>query len=234
MPYTARQLITRAYYLSGIVSRNYQSVSGDRITDGFELLNELLAEKGITGSLISYFSKHSFNAVIGQEKYFIANLMDIETLTFTIDTVRYSMLSKRRGQYFGTGRANNVQSLPYEWHIERTKGGSNLYIYFLPDQNYPMEIYGKFGLDEVANLDYDMLLAYDRFYLHYLTYNLASEICNELQQTFPPQSVKALESLEQKLTLVSPLDLTTLKRSMFQTQRVVNYGQANLGRGWTP
>ena len=235
MPFTVRELINKAYYLSGIVSRKFQSVSGDQVTDGLALLNESLASEGITGSTIPYYKEYSLNAVAGQEKYFIPGLVEADTFTFNIGSVRYSMDAKRRFKYFGTPRQDDIQSLPYEWHIERVLNGADLYIYFLPDTNYPMKIWGKFKLDdELDDLCADLLLVYDRFYLKYLTYALAKEICEDHQAPFPLEAAKELAELKEKLTYVSPIDLTMRKRSSFHGANEINYGYANLGRGWLP
>ena len=126
MSFTARELISKAYYLSGIVSKRLQTVGGEQINEGLELLNELLSVEGVTGSLIPYFKEHDLTAVAGQELYFIPNLIQVETLTFNIGTVRYSMQPRGRVDYFGSGRVDNINSLPYDWHVERTKGGMKL------------------------------------------------------------------------------------------------------------
>jgi hypothetical protein len=234
MSFTARKLINKAYYLSGIVSRQLQTVSGRQTEEGLDLLNELIAVEGVTGSLISYFKEYSFNAVPGQELYFIPNLIQMETLTFNIDTVRYSMQPRGRVDYFGSGRADNIRSLPYDWRMERTKGGTNLYIYFLPETDYPMKIWGKFGLDEVTDLCDDLSLIYDKFYLVYFRYALARYICEDNDVIFQPQQAKKLAILEEKLTLPSPIDLSTRKRSMLQYDTGINYGDVNIGHGWRP
>lgn len=234
MPFTARELINRAYYLSGIVSRKFQSVSGDQATDGLGLLNETLAAEGINGELIPYFKEYSLVAVVGQEKYFIPGLVQPETFTFNIGSVRYSMDYKQRHKYFATPRQDNIQSLPYEWHIERTLNGADLYIYFLPNTDYPMKMWGKFKLDEITDICDDLLLVYDRYYLKYLPHKLASDICNEWQIPLPIEVSKELARLEEKLTYVSPIDLSIRKRSSFDTSTEINYGYANLGNGWLP
>lgn len=234
MPFTARELINRAYYLSGIVSRKFQSVSGDQATDGLGLLNETLAAEGINGELIPYFKEYSLVAVVGQEKYFIPGLVQPETFTFNIGSVRYSMDYKQRHKYFATPRQDNIQSLPYEWHIERTLNGADLYIYFLPNTDYPMKMWGKFKLDEITDICDDLLLVYDRYYLKYLSHKLASDICNEWQIPLPIEVSKELARLEEKLTYVSPIDLSIRKHSSFDTSTEINYGYANLGNGWLP
>lgn len=104
MPYTARELITDAYYISGIVSPDFQTVSGAQITRGLRALNGLLAEEGITGRTIPYFKEYEWTAVAGQEKYFIEYLIQVSTLTFNIGEVRYCMRSEHRDRYFGSPR----------------------------------------------------------------------------------------------------------------------------------
>lgn len=232
MPYTTSQLISRAYFLSGIVRKDLETVSGQKLTEGLELLNELLDVKSANQRLIPYFKNYEFSAVPGQEEYFVPDLVLCETLTFYINNVRYSMFSQQRKDYFGSSRAENVTSLPYDWHIERCLNGSNLYIYFLPDSNYPMSLWGKFSLEEVT-LFQDLLLTYDRFYLVYLRYALAEYICQEYNFPFQPQNEKKLTEYENILIDISPMDMTLVRRSVFNQRSNINYGIANLSNGWT-
>jgi len=113
MAYSALTLITRAWYLSGIVARNLETVSGDQITDGLFLLNVLLDFKASDIRLIPYFTRYAGTFVIGQEKYNIPGLFHIETMTFNLGDVRYPMQSMTRDNYFGLGRVNNINSLPF-------------------------------------------------------------------------------------------------------------------------
>lgn len=234
MPYTAGELITRAYYLSGVVSRDFQSVSGGQKTDGLNLLNEALAEEAMTGELIPYYKEYSLNAIAGQEKYFIPNLIQVDTFTFNIGTVRYPTEVQQRRKYFGRGRSDNIQSLPFTYHIERVLGGSDLYIYFLPKEAYPLKIWGKFAFDDIATTCEDLSLIFDKYFIKYLTYTLAEDICEENQIPFPPEAQKKLSSLGEQLTYISPPDLTTKKYSSLGGRETVNYAYANLGTGWWP
>ncbi|NIV16246.1 MAG: hypothetical protein GWN62_34815, partial [Aliifodinibius sp.] len=77
----ASELVANAWYLSGIVARDLETVSGSQATDGLRLLNDLLSEKRITGRLIPYFTQTSFNAVVGQESYFVNDLIETEDVT---------------------------------------------------------------------------------------------------------------------------------------------------------
>lgn len=233
MTYTTLELITRAYYLSGVVAKRFQTPTSEQINDGLQMLNALLDIKSANQRMIPYYQEFDFTAVIGQEMYFIPNLILMESFTFNINTVRYSTYPKSRRDYFGSPRVDNIQSLPYSWHVERTRGGSNLFIYFLPNTTYPLKIWGKFSLADVT-LNQDLSLTLDLFYIEYLRYALAEYICQENNVTFTVQSEKRLMELEQVIFDISPIDLTISKMSSLQGDHSINYGDVNIGRGWRP
>jgi hypothetical protein len=233
MAYPVVQLITNSYYLSGILSRGLQSVTGDQLADGLNLLNAWIAVKTANKRLIPYYTVYDFTAVIGQEMYFIPNLISCETFTFFIGPVRYSMLPQKRITYFGSGRIQNIESLPYSWHIERTLNGANLYIYFLPNIAYPLEISGKFALASVA-LNQDLELTLDQYYIEYLRYGLAEQICAEYNIPLQPQAYARLRELEKIITDISPADFQMQKMSSLQENVSFNYADVNIGRGWRP
>jgi hypothetical protein len=232
MAYTTLQLINNAYYESGIVSRGFETVSGQQATDGLEFLNELLQDKTVDNCLIPYYLELDFAAVIGQEKYFIPNLIEIDTFVFFIDTIRYQTQNRGRREYFGTSRANNIQSLPGSWHMERCFGGANLYIYFIPNQNFPLTIWGQFRLQNVV-INQDLSLTLDQFYITYLKYDLAMRLCTEYNYSVPPGVAKQHAAYVDKISKKSgPLDLNIIKLSSLQKRGGINYGQINLGHGW--
>lgn len=232
MAYTTLQLITNAYYESGIVSRNFETVSGPQAQDGLFFLNDLIEDKTVDNGLIPYYLEYDFAAVIGQEKYFIPNLINIDTFVFFIDTVRYQTENRARREYFGSSRADNIQSLPGSWHLERCLGGANLYIYFKPNQNFPLTIWGQFRLAEVA-INQDLSLTLDRFYINYLRYDLAIRLCAENNYSVPPGVQKAFNKYENMISKQSArIDLNMIKLSTLQRRGSINYGQVNLGKGW--
>lgn len=233
MPYTTTELITRSYYLSGVVPKGFARPTGEQINEGLQMLNALLSIKTADQRLIPYFQEYEFTAVVGQETYFIPNLILPETLTFNIGTVRYSTIPQDRRTYFGSGRVDNIQSLPYQCHYERVKDGSNLYVYFTPANNYLFKIWGKFALASVT-LEQDLDLTLSMFYIEYLRYALAEYICQEFNVTFKPQSEKKLAEFENTLVDISPLDLTMSKMSSLQQDAGINYADVNIGRGWRP
>ena len=233
MTYTVTKLITNAYYASGIVSRDFQTVSGTQLNDGLDFFNEVLTDKYAEKDMIPYFTKYDFNAVIGQEAYFIPNLIEIETIVFFIGSVRYAMQNNGRLAYFGNARANNIQSLPFNWHFERQLGGGSVYLYFLPQQAYAMQIWGQFGLADVA-LNTNLELTYDQFYISYLKYSLANRLCVDYNFEVPQGVATQLLKYELMISKrVGPMDLTMQKISTLGRQQSLNYAQANLGHGYT-
>lgn len=233
MAYTARTLIDRSWYLSGIVARNLQTVRGDQVSDGLFLLNALLDWKVVDTALIPYWTYYEFNAIPNQEAYFIANLYAIESVTFNVDVVRYPMDFTSRRKYFGSSRVDNIATLPYNWTFNRSKGGGTLYMYFLPQSAFPIKLMGKFGLQNVT-LDTDMSLTYDMAYIEYLRYALAQYMCSEYGILMNPESKKILNSIERTLMYVSPPDLSMTKISILTEGTGMNWGDVNLGRGWRP
>ena len=167
MAYTALQLITRSYYLSQVVARELQTVTGSQTSDGLYLLNAMLNFKGTDIRNIPYFRRDTFDTVIGQESYLVDDLVYLDTLTFNIGDVRYSLEESTRKDYFGSPRVDTIESLPYTYRVERELGGSRIYIYFLPEAVYEMNLSGKFQFDEVT-LQTDLSLTYDPFYIEFM------------------------------------------------------------------
>ena len=233
MAYTTLQLINRAFYLSQVVSRSLETVSGEQVSDGLYLLNALIDFKNSDLRLIPYFNRTTFNAIIGQEKYQIPNLLYVDSLTFNIGPVRYSMIDQTRKQYFASPRVDNITALPYSYRCERDLDGMNIYLYFLPQDTYVMTIMGKFGLTEV-DLTTDLSLYYDAYYVEYLRYSLARQICGEYGASFPDASEQQFQEIQKKLLDVSPADLSITKQSFFSGNLGYDWQHINISPAWIP
>lgn len=232
MSYTTTQLITRSYYGSGVVSREFETVSGGQIADALVWLNDIIGEKVVDQGMIPYESTINQNFIIGQKVYFIPNLIEVDTLTFFLDSVRYSMKYEKRNTFFGSSRVENIQTLPFEWYFERQFGGGNLHIYFQPDQNYPMEIHGVMRLSSVT-LGQDLSLTLEEFYITYLVYALMDRICSEYSYETPPNVIRQLGKYEAWINKKSRLiDLSIHKVSTLQRRGTFNWAFVNLGKGW--
>jgi hypothetical protein len=258
MAYTAQQLITRAWFLSGITARNLQVPTGDQITDGLQMLNDLLNFKQIETDLIPYWQYITFNAIPAQEFYFLPYVAAIETSTFNLDVVRYPMVSTSRTNYFGSSRVDNISTLPFSWNFERGVGGGSFGMYFKPDQAYVIKMKAKIFLVDVAlttdlqnvtetfsnpyNIPFytaytfinNSIQGYDTAYIEYLRYALSRMMCSEYGILFNPQSEKIFQSYQRKLMYESPPDLSGKKLSILQSDRApgYNWGDVNIGHGW--
>lgn len=233
MAYLTRKLITRAYWLAQIVSRGLEQVTGDQMDEGLDLLNFLLEFKSTDLRLIPYFQRFQFTFTAGEESYFIDNLLDIQTMTFNLGTVRYGMTSQTRRTYFGNSRVNNITSLPFTYRAERELNGMRIWVYFLPNQDFTVDITGKFALQPVT-LDQDLSLTYDTFYLEYLRYALAEYICNEYAIDMPVQAKAKFMEIEKKLMDTSPPDLSVRKLNFSGGQNALNWAIINLSNGYLP
>ncbi len=232
MAETALQLITKAYYLSQVVSRQLQVVSGEQVSDGLELLNALLDIKGSDLRLIPYYSYAEMDTVNGQELYFLENVLSIDSLTFNIGVVRYPMKEMTRREYFATGRVDNISSLPFSYRQERCLGGTNLYLYFLPAGVYQLKYMAKFGLTNVS-LTQDLSLTYDGYYLEYLRFALGEYLCLQYGATFPDLASQKYKEIRKKLMDINPPDLSVIKRSYFNSYPAIDWQMVNIP-GWVP
>ncbi len=152
MAYTVTQLITDAYYASSVVARQFETVQGYQLSSALNWLNQILQDKTANTGEVPYITTYvELACVPGQEKYYIPNLIDIQSIVFFIQSVRYQMKFVGRGKYFGTPRANNINALPLSYTYERAFGGVNLFLYFFPQENYPLQIVGNTYMNIVSN-----------------------------------------------------------------------------------
>jgi hypothetical protein len=237
MPYTTTNLITDAFYLSSVLSEEFETITGYQINKGLQLLNDFIEFKTAQDRLIPFISTVFFDAISSPEteKYAIPGLIEVETLTFTWQTIRYPMRVLTRSQYFGTGRANNIDTLPNTYFVEKRLGGADIYLYPLPNLDYTFEIKGKFSLVPLA-LGQDVYLFYPKYYIPYLKYGLADYICQDYQIDFPQKNKDQLNKYECNLYDNSPVDFSMQKTSILQssTGNTDIYYRANILKGWNP
>lgn len=234
MAYLTSNLITEAYYTSGIVSREYETPTGAQMSDGLRLLNKVIADRAIDQSTIPYSQKYTFNAVSGTSEYFIDNLIDIETFTFFIDGLRYQTNNQTRREFFGSFRPTEIQSLPWNWHVERELNGARLFLYFVPDTAYPLEIWGEFRLVSVTMFQ-DLELTLDSFYTNFLEYLLVERLCQFNSFKVPGDVQVQLEKYYQWIAgNLNIMDLSQRKYRRLSSGTAINYGIANLSNGWLP
>lgn len=231
----ARELVSKSYYLSNVVSKELQTVEPSQITEGMALLNSLLSEKSATGNFIPYYNNIEVVPVIGQEEYFIPDLIQLDIITFNIRNVRYTMSARSRYNYWGGPKINNINSLPFEYYYEKVNGGTRFFVYFSPSSSIDFfTIVGKFALSSVT-LDDELSDFLDGYYQAYLKYLLANELALEYDLEFSQRKEKRLNELMHKCRNINPMDLTMRKISTLSNQyEFVNYAYANLGNGFVP
>jgi hypothetical protein len=229
----AVELINNALYKADIVGRSLETASGTEVEDGRRELNKLLANKSISGSRLPYVAHTSFTAVVGQEVTFVAGLIDLDVLTFNIDNVRFPMKRDSQRRYFATGRVDDIKSLPFHYFSERVAGGTNIYLYFVPADNYPINITGKFSFTLINDVNEDLPTDIELFYQDYLELALAKRMCGLYNMAFSPYLEQELTVVEYEMLELSKRDFSIRKSSMLRSKNPFKWGQANLGWGWT-
>lgn len=235
MAYTTTQLITGAYYASGVVSRGFETVNGEQVSDGLIWLNENISKKIIEPDIIPYETEDTFTASVGVKDYQIDNIMMISTLTFLKDSVRYPVEYIPRKQFKGSGRIETITSLPYQYFYEPNFSGATLSLYFLPDQPYVFTINGVYRLNEVT-LNQDLSLTLNKFYLTFLRYELTEKICLEFSMPLPVAVEREINSYRALISKQSrPLDPTVYKKSTLTRENGgLSWAYVNLGTGFVP
>lgn len=234
MAYLASNLISDAYYLSGIVSRQFEKPTGDQMSDGLRLLNDVLADRTIDEATIPYTSKYTLTATPATPEYFIPDLIDIEVFVFYINSLRYETRNEKRKEFRGSFRPTNIQSLPWNWNFERKLNGGTLSLYFVPDTNYPLEIWGSFRLSSVTEFQ-DLSLTLDNFYTNFLQYLLADRICQFNSYAVPLNVSQQLERYYKWISgNTNVMDLRMRKLSSLNGGTAINYAIVNLSGGWLP
>jgi hypothetical protein len=235
MVYTARTLINESWELSGIIAPELQSTDGYQINKGLTLLNNLLNFMQIQTEYIPYYTyNQEIECVPNQEKYFIEGCAEIDTLTFNFQEVRYAMSKQSHTTYFGSSRVNNITTLPFNWDYLRVVGGIDLYLYFIPDQAYPLNIFGKFFLADV-NLNTDLSLTVDTSYIEFLRWSLADYMATQYGVSLTDRQLAILQSYRRKLMYMSPPDLTNVKVSVLtKGSSPVNLQSIGIFTGYIP
>ena len=237
MPYTAVNLVNNAWYRSGIVARGLETITGEQASDGLRLLNVVLSKKSSTGQDIPYYTHTEFNAVINQEKYFVPNLIQLEEFTFNLtggqQSVRFAIKRDGRRAYFGSPRIDDISSLIIRYYSERVNGGTNIFVYFLPSDTFKMKVTGRFSLNKVIEST-DLETTLDAFYVNYLEFLLAEQICLWYKIGVPPAIRQEILELNETMKDINAPDLTPNHVSLAPRGTTLTWGYVNLGRGFMP
>ncbi len=151
MAYPVSSVISEAYFDAGVVARQFEELQGYQLNDGLNWLNQILGDRAMNTGDIPYITQqYPLYGVVGQETYFVPNLISIDAMVFYIGSVRYQMQYVDRIKYFGQPRANNINALPVSYTYERVPGGCNVWVYFWPQSPFLFNITGNFFLQNVS------------------------------------------------------------------------------------
>lgn len=233
MATTSLQVITDAYYLSNVVSQQFQSVTGFQANQGLRLLNQVLADKTIQQGLVPFYQKYDFDLVTGQQDYLIPNLIDGQTFTYFVDENRFPAWEIGRKDMFGTFLPHGANTLPTFWHFEPRLGGSTLSLMLPPDRDYPAQIYGKFSFQNVT-MTQNLELGFAPFYLGFLVFDLARRLGMSNSQPVPQEVEREWQRYIDHITEeTAPLDFSYQKKSQFSNSYFNNLALATpIFQGW--
>lgn len=224
---TAQQIVDSGWYLSGIVARDYEVVSGSQSADGLEILNDILSEMAVTGKYQPYYTQITQNVTKGSASFFVTNLIDCDSVTFKIQSVTYTMNRRNVTQYFNKSFVNSVESLPYEYYFQREVGGGRIFIYYSPSDDYDFRVSGRFSINIVESTT-DLSSQFDQIYLTYLKYACAVRMC-QFDNVTPPKTVQQeLFRIRKMITKMSPSIAENQNISILGSYKAPSYGRANL------
>lgn len=227
------ELINKAWILAGAVGRDLDQVKGSQGIDGLDWLNIVLSEMAEDGMTIPYIQEVEVTMIVGQEKYFVPNLIQASTVTFNLDEVRFSLIRQQINDFKGSFRVNNINSLMVNYYVQRVIGGSDIYFYFKPSQDYPVHINGKFAVGNVQFND-DLNLVADLFFQSYIMYRLANKLALWYGLTPLPGLANELMAGEHRIKTINSPDMTFKPTGLLMGNQALNWAQINVGRGWMP
>lgn len=202
---TALELISDAYQLSGLVGLGFQTISTRQASVGFRALQQCLKFFKTNAELLPYFVEYTFDMVPGQKNYEIANLVEVEFVSFYIDapgrTLRVPGKYVGRVKMYGGPRIDDVSSIPYAWNNQPTPGGMQIEFYFTPDLNYAPILWGKF-IPVIPTLETDLTALdppLDDNFIAFLTYMLAVRLCIASRVPVSQDLRRELRILQQNL-----------------------------------
>lgn len=227
-----REIVNKAIYLSGLSSRVLDEPQPEYSADGLRWLNGFLAELGMTGREIPFITTYVFNAVVGQQTYFVPGLIDTDSVTFELGKVRYSMERVFNNNFYATARVNSVNSLMYKYYVQRLPNGSNIDFYFFPSQNFPIHVRGRFSYPPLT-YDTQMDTIVDGGTQDFFIYKIAQRLCGYYGQMFSDANNAELARLEDYVRNMNAPDTTFQARMILCRNDLLNWGQINFGRGWS-
>lgn len=226
------ELITRAYIEANVISAEFETASEQQTSNALYLLNVCLSESQINGNFIPFETHTTITCVPGQQEYSLTDVVEVRQITFLDGDVRFNMICDSQYRFFGSMRVDEIRSLPFHYYVERCVGGSNLYLYFLPDQAYTLQLLVKKSITQLTIAD--NLDQFDLFFIDYLTHLLAQRLCIEAGQVFRSDLKDLMNKYETKMKQLTPLRLEGVPSCMFQGDSASDPYFYTYFRGWMP
>jgi hypothetical protein len=153
-----------------------------RISEGIDLLNDLVAQFEHESVLIPYDKVLTFTSTIGKGNYYIspdvgsdvifAKPCNIAFVEARYNNARYPIKKINDNVYWETFVVENVTGRPLRWLYQRDARGTTLTLHPTPSLPYEILVKGKFGMDEWKSGD---IFNTDRAYYRFLQHALARE-----------------------------------------------------------
>lgn len=233
MAVTALELINEALRTATLVGRSFNTAPKEYTSVGLKVLQQLITETSANNKMNPFYTPLEFTADIGETAYEIEGLVDIATLTFEWQQVRYPCDYKTRTEFYGGFRANNVLTLPLTYTFERTKDGATIYVYPFPDKEYIFTTWAQFEMDSDFTFTTDLLATLPKYYIDFLEYAMAGRLCVKFGRPVPPDVLRLEKYYRNLIAMqISPPDFSMQKISTLSSIPGIDYGQVNIGKGY--
>lgn len=212
---TARDLITRAYQINGVLTKN-EALSGDEAADGLKSLNALLSS-WTNDSLLAYARlQENFPLVSGQASYTIGSGGDFDTVrptqiltAFTrIGSIDYKMAIISDVEYDTIVQKNISNSIPTALVYDGNAPLGTITIYPVPVTG-DLYIRSEKPLTEFASLDSDVELppGWERALIYNLSIEDASQYGQEVTQPVYQIAMDALGKIKTAVARNRKMDM---------------------------
>lgn len=205
--YTVRQLVSESYYLTNIVARDNEVVSGTQSALGLLLLNTIIDFSRTDKQIIPFWENKSYSTATGVSKYYIKNLSSIENITYLNGSEIIPLRMLNSSEYYDSTLSTNNTGDTGAYYAERLSGGTNIILVNTPASDSTMYIHGKFACIELEFTS-NLLDYFELGYIEYLTYKLADSICIRNNIETPVNILKSISDYRAIISSSSVANLT--------------------------
>lgn len=208
-------VITRAYYEANVIASEFESPTGAQLNDALYWFNSAVSYAFSRNLLSAYENHQTLVLTPGVSEYDLPLVTEIRQATFMLGNVRFDMILDTQATFFGSLRVMDIRSLPFHYYFEKKLGGGKIYLYFIPDQAYPLNLTVKSAYPLFAFED-NLLETFDLFFIDYLTHLLAFRICLQWGQQVPEGLNTLLRLSEKTIRELTPIRLEGVSSSIFK------------------